>query len=74
MNNHLWGKTNTYLILIAVCIGILFLVFIGISVLDKMDKAEYINDNIAQGIIFFICIPGMIVGTIGAIICAIRKK
>jgi biotin transporter BioY len=74
MENHLWKKTSTYLILIGVCIGILLLVLLGITVLDKMDKAEYINDNIAEGIIFFICIPGIIVGIIGAIICTIRKK
>jgi len=47
---------------------------LGITVLDKMNKAEYINDNIAEGIIFFICIPGIIAGIIGARICAIRKK
>jgi len=47
---------------------------LGITVLDKMDKAEYINDNIAGCIIFFICIPGIIAGIIGAIICTIRKK
>ena len=74
MKNHLLVKTSTYLILIGVCIGILLLILLGITVLDKMDKAEYINDNIAEGMIFFICIPGIIVGIIGAIICAIRKK
>jgi biotin transporter BioY len=74
MKNHLWKKTSTYLILIGVCIGILLLVLLGITVLDKMDKAEYINDNIAEGIIFLICIPGIIVGIIGAIICTVRKK
>jgi hypothetical protein len=39
-----------------------------------MNKSEYINDNIAEGVVFFICIPGIVVGIIGAIICAVRKK
>jgi len=74
MKNHIWKKTRTYLILIGVCIGILLLVLLGITVLDIMGKAGNINDNITEGIILFICIPGIIIGIIGAIICAIRKK
>jgi hypothetical protein len=74
MKKHLWEKTNTYLILIGLCIGILLLELLGITILDKMNKGEYINDSIAEGIIFFICIPGILVGIIGAIICAVRKK
>jgi hypothetical protein len=74
MKKHPWKKASTYLILIGVCVGILLLVLLGITILDKMNKGEYINDNIAQGIVFFICIPGILVGIIGAIICAVRKK
>ena len=74
MKKHLWGKTSTYLILIGVCVGILLLIWLGITILDKMDKGEYINDNIAEGVVFFICIPGILIGIIGAIICAVRKK
>jgi len=74
MKKHPWKKASTYLILIGVCVGILLLVWLGITILDKMNKAEYINDNIAQGIVFIICIPGILVGIIGAIICAVRKK
>lgn len=74
MKKHLWKKTSTYLILIGVCIGILLLELLVITILDKMGKGDYINDNIAEGVIFFICIPGILVGIIGAIICAVRKK
>lgn len=74
MKNHLWGKTSTYLILTGVCIGILLLVLPGITVLDEIDKSEYINDNITGGIVFFICIPGIIISLAGAVICGIRKK
>ena len=57
--------TATYIILIGICLGILLLEWLVITVLDKMGKGEYINDNIAEGIIFFICIPGIIVGIKG---------
>jgi hypothetical protein len=74
MKKQLWKRTNTYLILIGVCIGIILLEFLVITILDKMGKGDYVNDNIAEGIIIFICFPGILVGIIGAIICAVRKK
>jgi predicted Na+-dependent transporter len=74
MKNQLWRKNNIYLILIGVCIGIILLVLLAITILDKMGKAEYINDNVAEGIILFICIPGIIIGIIGTIIRTFRKK
>ena len=74
MEKHFLGKTRTYLILIGVCIGILLLEILVITILDKMNKGEYVNDTIAEGVIFFICFPGIIVGLIGAIICSFRKK
>jgi hypothetical protein len=74
MKRYLWKNTNTYLILIGICIGILLLEWLGITVLDKMGKGEYVNDNIAEGILLIICIPGIIVGIIGAIICSFRKN
>jgi len=74
MKKHIWLKTSTYLILIGVCVGILFLEFIGITILSRMNKGESINDNIAEGIAFLICFPGILVGITGAIICSVRKK
>jgi hypothetical protein len=74
MKKHFWEKTSTYLILIGVCIGILLLEWIGITIISRVRGGEYINDSIAEGIVFFICIPGILVGIIGAIICAVRKK
>ena len=59
MKKHIWLKTSTYLILIGVCVGILFLEFIGITILSRMNKGESINDNIAEGIAFLICFPGI---------------
>jgi hypothetical protein len=74
MKNHLLRKGSTYLILIGVCIGILLLEWLGITILDKLGKGEWVNDNIAEAVAFFICFPGILVGIIGAIICAVRKK
>jgi multisubunit Na+/H+ antiporter MnhB subunit len=74
MKKHLWQKTSTYLILIGVCVAILLLEVLVITILDKMGKGETINDTIAESVAFFICVPGIIVGIIGAIICAVRKK
>ena len=74
MDKHLWKKTSTYLILTGVCLGILLLEILVITILDKLGKGESINDNIAEGIIFFICIPGILIGITGTIICSVRKK
>jgi hypothetical protein len=71
---HPWGKAVNYGILIGVCVGILLLEFLGITILSKMHKTEYINEGIAMSLSFFICVPGILVGIIGAIICALRKK
>jgi hypothetical protein len=74
MKKQLWKKPSTYLMLIGVCIGIILLEFLVITILDKMGKGDYVNDNITEGLLIFICIPGIIAGIIGAIICAVRKK
>jgi hypothetical protein len=67
-------KVVNYVILIGVCVGILLLEWLGITILDKMNKGEYINDSIAEGVAFFICIPGISAGIAGEIICDVRKK
>lgn len=74
MENLLWKKSSTYLILIGICIGIILLVVLGITILDRIGKGEYVNDNVAEIVVFLVCIPGIVVGIIGAIICAVRKK
>ena len=74
MKKHIWRETSTYLFLIAVCVVILLIEWLAISILDAMHMGEYVNDAIAEGIIFFICIPGILAGITGAIICKFRKK
>jgi hypothetical protein len=71
---HPWERAGNYGILAGVCIGILLLEWLGIHILDRMHKAEYISEGIAMGVAFLFCLPGILVGIIGAIICAVRKK
>jgi len=74
MKKQLWNKMSTYLFLIGVCVVILLMEWLVISILDAMNKGEYVNDDIAESVIFFVCIPGILVGIIGAIIISVRKK
>jgi hypothetical protein len=71
---HPWKKASNYGILAAVCSGILLLELLGISILAKMNLDQYLSEGIAMGIAFLICVPGILVSIIGAIICSVRKK
>jgi hypothetical protein len=71
---HPWKKASNYAILAGVCTGILFLEWLGITILAKMNKDEYLSEGIAMGVAFLICVPGIFVGIIGTIICAAIKK
>ena len=73
---HPWKEAFNYGILAVVCICIIGLEVIGISILAKMNKTEFLDKS--EGVIWIVtgifCIPGLLVGIIGAIICAVRKK
>ena len=71
---HPWKKAVNYGILVGVCVGILLLEWLGITILAKMHLDKYLSEGIAMGVAFLICVPGILVGIIGAIICAVRKK
>jgi hypothetical protein len=71
---HPWEKAGNYGILAVVCIGILLLEGLGIYILAKMHLDKYLSEGIAMGVAFLICVPGILVGLIGALICAGRKK
>ncbi|HSO88557.1 MAG TPA: hypothetical protein VLQ91_18535 [Draconibacterium sp.] len=74
MKEHILKKTSTYLILTGVCVGIILIEVLVITIFDKMNKGEFVNDTIAEGVLFFICFPGIMVGLTGAIICSVRNK
>jgi hypothetical protein len=71
---HPWNKAGNYGILVIICIGILLLGWLGIAILASMHLDKYLSEGIAMGVAFLICVPGILVGIIGAIICAVRKK
>jgi hypothetical protein len=74
MKNNPRKSTGRYLILLGASLGVLLLVILGITILDMIDKGHLIKDNIAGVIVFFICIPGIIIGSTGSIINTIRKN
>jgi hypothetical protein len=74
MKNNPRKSSDRYLILPGASLGVLLLIILRITILDMMDKGHLIKDNIAGVIVFFICIPGIIIGSTGAIINAIRKN
>jgi hypothetical protein len=71
---HPWTKWKNYAILIAICIGIMFLEWLGIHILDSLNKTEHISEAVTMIIAFFICLPGIMAGIIGIIICTVIKK
>jgi hypothetical protein len=72
---HPWRKAMNYIILAAVFIGIFLLGILLVTILDKFDKdLSFRFDGFVEGYALLICIPGILVSIIGAIICAIRKK
>jgi hypothetical protein len=71
---HPWEKAGNYGILAGVCTGILLLEGLGIHILASMHLDKYLSEGIAMGVAFLICIPGILVGIMGAIICSVRKK
>lgn len=74
MKKYLLQNRSTYLILTGVCIGILLIEILAITIFDKMNMDKYINDAIAEGVLFFVCFPGIILGIAGAGICSFKKK
>jgi hypothetical protein len=71
---HPWRKVKNYAILTGVCVGIIVLEWLGIHLLDRLKMTEYISEGIAMIVVFMICLPGILTGIIGTIVCAFIKK
>jgi|ERR1035437_1433857 hypothetical protein len=71
---HPWRKSGNYGILVLVCVVILLMEMLAIHILASMHLNKYLSEGIVMSVAFFICVPGILVGIIGAIICAVRKK
>ena len=71
---HPWRKLEYYAILIGVCVGILLLEWLGIHLLVRLHMEKYVSEAIGMIVAFFLCLPGIVTGIIGTLICAFRKK
>ena len=71
---HPWRKLEYWAILIGVCVGILLLEWLGIHLLVRLKFEKYVSEAIGMIVAFFICLPGIVTGIIGTLICAFRKK
>lgn len=71
---HPWRKARNYGILAGICGGIIILGYLAIILLSALHLEKYINEGIVMITAFLFCLPGIIVGMIGSIICAFRQK
>jgi hypothetical protein len=71
---HPWKNPMSYWTLLLVCLVILILEWLGITILARLHKTEYLSEAVAMGVAFLICMPGIVVGILGAFICIVRKK
>jgi succinate-acetate transporter protein len=71
---HPWRRSGYYGILAGVSFGYILLTFLIIYVLMLLKKTEYISEAVVFAFIGLFCIPGIIVGLIGAIYWRIRNK
>jgi hypothetical protein len=71
---HPWRKVEYYALLIGACVAVILLGWLGINVLVKLNKTEYISETVVMVVVFCICVPGILTGIIGTLICAFRKN
>jgi hypothetical protein len=71
---HPWRKVEYYAILIGACVGLIVLIMFGIQILVWLKKTQYASEAVVMTIIFLFCVPGILTGIIGTLICALRKK
>jgi hypothetical protein len=71
---HPWRKAENFAILIAVCVAVLILEWLGIHLFVKLKWEKYLNEAVALILAFFICLPGVLAGLIGVFICVFRKQ
>jgi len=69
---HPWRKRKNFAILTGIFTGIIVLTVVVVTILAHTGNSQYINEAWVIVIVCFICIPGIIVGIIGAILH--RKK
>jgi len=70
---HPWRRVEYYAFLIGIFVFILLLEWIGIRLLVSLKRTEFLNEGMAMILAFFICMPGILTGIIGTLICTFRK-
>ena len=70
---HAWRRPEFYVMLAGGCIGFAFLMYLAIVLLSAFHKTKYVNEGLVMGFAGLICLPGIVAGVIGALICAVKK-
>jgi len=71
---HPWRKPGNFGILAGLSFCFILLTFLIIYILASLKKTEYISEAVVFAFIGLFCIPGILVGFIGAIYWGSRKK
>jgi hypothetical protein len=71
---HPWDKSTTYGLLAGFSFSLILLTFLIIYVLAALKMTEYLSEAVVFIIFGLFCIPGIIVGLIGAMYWGFRKK
>ncbi len=71
---HPWKKPEYYAILIASCVLILILEWLSIHLFMWLKWEKYLSEGVIMILAFFVCLPGIVAGIIGVMICVFRKS
>jgi hypothetical protein len=65
---HPWKGGRNYAIMAWICAGILALTFAVVCILSWLGFDKYLSGSVTMYIIFLICLSGIIVGILGAVL------
>jgi hypothetical protein len=71
---HPWRKWENYALLIGLCSFIILLTWMAIRFFVFLGKPSFVNEGVVMILILFFCVPGILVGIIGTLYWAFRKK
>ncbi len=71
---HPWKKAKNYGILAGIFAGIIVLIYVSIHLLDMSGLGMFISEGLVMSAIGLLCIPGIITGLLGALICGFKNK
>jgi succinate-acetate transporter protein len=71
---HPWRRSGNYGILAGVSFGCILLTLLIIFIFSLLKKTEYLSEAVVFAFVGLFCIPGILVGFIGAIYWSFRKN